>query len=68
MCLLLRVAIFSLFSNNFLDLGGLLCLLVLASLKALVHPQTLSLLLKENHEISKHLFEWLYFCNRCNLI
>ena len=42
MRLLLRVGIFSLGSNNFLDLGGLLCLLVFASPKALVHPNTLS--------------------------
>ena len=36
MRLLLWVAIFSLFSNNFLGLGGLLCRVVLGSPKALV--------------------------------
>ena len=36
MRLLLRVAIFSLFSNNFLGLGGLLCQVVFGSPKALV--------------------------------
>ena len=36
MHLLLRVAIFSLFSNNFLGLGGLLCRVVFGSPKALV--------------------------------
>ena len=43
MRLLLRIAIFSLFSNNFLGLGGLLCLLVFGSPNAFLLHNTIPL-------------------------